>query len=247
MYINDINILYYVLFGMIGLIVGQFVDWCNERLVEYKPIFSKEFFTKYLKKAQPKYLLMLTIALIYIGLLYIYGLNDINLYKYIVLTPMLVSVLIIDYKEQIIPNRLTLTIFETGLLATVLQAAINVNAGVTIAMEMILGMLVGAGIFLVITLIGGLIVGKEAMGFGDIKLMGALGLLFGWVGIIEVALMSFIFGAIISILLLLFRKKNKSEYIAFGPFIVLASFVLMIFQSEAIMVVLYKIFTLGGI
>lgn len=247
MYINDINILYYVIFGIAGVLVGQIIDWCNERLPKHKDIISKEFFTEYLKNTQPKYLLMIIVAIIYMGLLYIYGPKDITLYKYILLTPMLISVFIIDYKEQIIPNRLTFTIFEVGMLGTIIQAAVNVNVGITIAMEMILGMLVGIGIFLVITIIGSIFMGKEAMGFGDVKLMGALGLYFGWMGIIEVSLMSFLIGAIVSVFLLIFKRKDKSEYIAFGPFIVMASFILMAFQYEQIMILLYRIFTLGAV
>ena len=49
MYINNINIIYYIIVGILGLIVGQFVDWCNIRLPEYKKVFSKEFFTEYMK------------------------------------------------------------------------------------------------------------------------------------------------------------------------------------------------------
>ena len=44
MYINDIHILIYVLVGVVGLLVGQFMDWCNKRLPEYKKILSKEYF-----------------------------------------------------------------------------------------------------------------------------------------------------------------------------------------------------------
>ena len=62
MYINDINIMYYVLVGIIGLFVGQFVDWCNIRLPEYKKVFSKEFYIIYLKNTKPKYLLAFTTA-----------------------------------------------------------------------------------------------------------------------------------------------------------------------------------------
>ena len=57
MYINNINIIYYIIVGILGLIVGQFVDWCNIRLPEYKKVFSKEFFTEYMKNFKPKYLL----------------------------------------------------------------------------------------------------------------------------------------------------------------------------------------------
>ena len=49
MYINDINIMYYVIVGLLGLLAGQFVDWCNIRLPEYKKVFSKDFFSVYLK------------------------------------------------------------------------------------------------------------------------------------------------------------------------------------------------------
>ena len=71
MYINgDIHILWYTLVGIIGLFVGQFIDWCNERLPEYKKVFSKEFFIDYLKRTTPKYLLMIITAVSYIGILY---------------------------------------------------------------------------------------------------------------------------------------------------------------------------------
>ena len=119
MYINDINIIYYVLIGILGLAVGQFVDWCNLRLPEYKKVFSKEFFTSYMKNFKPNYILMFVTAAIYIAILYFVGwqtniVNKIDLIKYLVLTPMLLSALVIDYRLQIIPNRLNLTIFEIG-------------------------------------------------------------------------------------------------------------------------------------
>lgn len=99
-------------------------------------------------------------------------------------------------------------------------------------MNYLLGMLVGGGIFLLITLIGGLIAGKEAMGFGDVKLMGALGLFFGWPNMIIISLISFLIGAILSILLLVTKKKKTSEYIPFGPFIVIATFITILVQAQ---------------
>ena len=103
----------------------------------------------------------------------------------------------------------------------------------------------GGGVFLIITLIGGIVAGKEAMGFGDVKFMGALGLYFGLVNIITITLMSFLFAAIISIFLLISRIKKKSEYIPFGPFIVVASIISMIVPFQYIFIALAKIFTLG--
>ena len=88
-------------------------------------------------------------------------------------------------------------------------------------------MFVGGGIFLLITVIGGMIYGKEAMGFGDVKMMGALGLLFGLSNIIIITLVSFLIGAILSIILLLTKIKKSNEYIPFGPFIVIGTFISM--------------------
>ena len=142
MYINEINIIYYILVGIIGLVVGQFVDWCNLRLPEYKKVFSKEFFTVYLKNFKPNYLLAITTAAIYIELLYFIGwqsniLYKIDLIKYLVLAPMLLSAFSIDWKLQIIPNRLNLTIFEVGLAFTFIQGIFNVNLAINLLLAML--------------------------------------------------------------------------------------------------------------
>lgn len=250
MYINDVHILLYVVIGLIGLFVGRIVEWCNIRLPEYKKIITRDFFSVYLKKYKPKYIIMIIIALIYISLLYIFGLGNnildtISLIKYAVLTPMLISVFMIDYKHQIIPNRLNLTIFETGLAFAFLEGISNLSVGLTLGIDRFLGMIVGGGIFLLITLIGGLIAGKEAMGFGDVKLMGALGLFFGWVNIIIISLIAFLLGAIISIILLITKIKKTHEYIPFGPFIVIGAFITMLIPYEYLQFILIKIFTLG--
>lgn len=244
MYINDVNILYYVVIGIIGLVVGQFVDWCNKRLPENKKIFSKDIFSIYLKSARPNYILMVIHAVLYIGILYFYGLS-IDTVKFMILIPMLISAFAIDYKLQIIPNRLTLSIFETGLIFTFLSALINTNAGMNIFINNMLGMIVGGGIFLIITLIGGLIAGKDAMGFGDVKLMGALGLFVGWVEIIMISVISFLLAAIVSIVILISRKKKADEYIPFGPFIVIGALIVVFVPSDILLVGLFKIFTLG--
>ena len=244
MYINDVNILYYVVIGIIGLVVGQFVDWCNKRLPENKKIFSKDIFSIYLKSARPNYILMVIHAVLYIGILYFYGLS-IDTVKFMFLIPMLISAFAIDYKLQIIPNRLTLSIFETGLIFTFLSALMNTNAGMNIFINNMLGMIVGGGIFLIITLIGGLIAGKDAMGFGDVKLMGALGLFVGWVEIIMISVIAFLLAAIVSIVILISRKKKADEYIPFGPFIVIGALIVVFVPSDILLVGLFKIFTLG--
>ena len=246
MYINETHIGYYAIVAIIGLFVGMFVDWMNKRLPEYKNVFSKEIFTEYFAEFKPNYALMLITAVIYVALIYFYGIHstfigNLNLIKFMILTPMLLSAFVIDYKLQIIPNRLNLTMFEIGLVTAFLFGLSNV----AITINMLLGMIAGGGIFLLITLIGGAIYGKEAMGFGDVKLMGALGLYFGFSNIIMITLLSFLIGAILSIILLATKIKKMDEYIPFGPFIVIGTFMRIFIPFEVIKTVLLEIFTLG--
>ena len=75
--------------------------------------------------------------------------------------------------------------------------------------------------------------------------MGALGLVFGLVNTIMITVLSFLLGAIISIVLLASKRKKTNEYIPFGPFIVIATFISMYVPFEQIKMVLMQIFTLG--
>ena len=175
MYINETNIIYYAAVAILGLFVGMLVDWMNKRLPEYKKVFLKEIFTEYFGQFKLNYIIMLITSAIYVALLYFYGIKNtfianLDLIKYMILTPMLISAFVIDFKLQIIPNRLNLSMFEVGLVIAFLYGL----SDVAITINMFMGMIVGAGIFLLITLLGGAIYGKEAMGFGDVKLMGAI-------------------------------------------------------------------------
>lgn len=229
-----------------GLFVGEFVNWMNKRLPEYKKVFTKEIFSEYRKEFSPNYILMIIMSFIYIAILYRYGiqksfLENLDLIKYLILAPMLLSVVVIDYKLQIIPNRLNLTMFEIGLAFAFLYGFSNV----AISINMLLGMLAGGGIFLIITLLGGLVYGKEAMGLGDVKLMGALGLFFGWYKILIISVLAFLIGAIISIIVLIVRKNREDGYIPFGPFIVVATFITIFVPTNLLFISLMKVFSLG--
>ena len=115
----------------------------NKRLPEYKKVFSLDLFKEYKKEFKPNYILMIIMSILYIGILYKYGIQNtfiqnLDLIKYLILAPMLFSVIIIDYKYQIIPNRLNLTMFEIGLIFAFLYGFSNV----AISINMIVGMLV---------------------------------------------------------------------------------------------------------
>ena len=246
MYINDTYIGFYLLSAILGLGVGQFVDWMNERLPENKKIFTREIFRKYKIDFKPNYILMIITAIIYVGFVYKFGIQDtfienLNLIKYAILTPMLLSAFVIDYKKQIIPNRLNLTMFEIGAIITFKYGFSNV----AITIDMLLGMITGVVIFAIIALIGSLFYGKDAMGLGDIKFIGALGLYVGFTNIITISMMAFLIGAILGIVLIIFKRKKSDEYMSFGPIIVIATFISIFVPVEIVITTLKIIFTLG--
>jgi len=240
MYINNINILLYVLLAFLGGILGQVIDYINITFLNERKILSKESVKEYKKIAKINYKLIIISAISYIALLYKFNIS-IDLIRYGLLAPMLISAFVVDYKIQIIPNRLNLTMFEIGMIFTFIFGIQNLN----IAKDMLLGMFVGGGIFLLITLIGGAIAGREAMGLGDVKLMGALGLYFGVVDIAIISVLSFLIGAVISIFIILTKKNKEDGYIPFGPFIVISTFITIFVPTNVLFVTLMEVFSLG--
>ena len=246
MYFNDLHILYYVIAALVGGLVGQIMDYCSRCFIKEKKILSKESIKEYNKTALPNFWFMLLTAIGYVALLYKFGINDtlssnLNLIKYIILIPMLECAFLVDLKEQIIPNRLNLLMFEIGMIIVFIYGFTNIN----IAIDMLLGMLAGAGIFMVITLIGGLIAGKEAMGMGDVKLMGALGLFFGLRSIVAISVMAFLIGAIGSIIYMIAKRKSANNYIPFGPFIVVSAIIAIFVPFSMLFTILMEVFSLG--
>ena len=93
-------------------------------------------------------------------------------------------------------------------------------------------MVVGAGIFLLIALFALIMYRKVGMGLGDVKLMGMLGLFFGFTNTIQIFIFSFFIGAIVSIFLLITKKKKSDDYVPFGPFIVIAAYITMLLPAS---------------
>lgn len=237
---NNVHILVYVVFGVLGLFVGKLVAWMNMRFPEDKKIFSKEFFAANKNGLDKNYICMIVMAILYVALLRKFGIGqtfmqNVDLIKFVILTPMLVSSFMIDLKYRILPNRLNFTMFQVGLIFAFIYGINNIN----MATDMLLGMLVGAGIFGVITLLGGIIAGKEAMGLGDVKFMGAVGLYFGVSTIAQISLLAFFVGAIVSVVVLIIRNlilKSEDEYMPFGPFLVVSAVACIFLPANAVFI-----------
>lgn len=140
------------------------------------------------------------------------------------LSAMLLVMTMIDLDHQIIPDGLTILIAVTGMIhfihGTFDQSGISL-------MDALLGVLIGGGFFLFIA-----VVSKGGMGGGDIKLMAALGLWFGWRGILLVMFLSFIIGGIFAVGFLVLKQKGRKEMVPFGPFIAAGAFLTALYGQE---------------
>lgn len=237
---NNVHILVYVVFGVIALFVGKLVAWMNLRLPEEQKVFSKDFFAVNKEGIPKTYTCMIVMVILYVALLRRFGIGNtgmqnLDLIKFMVLMPMLVSSFMIDLKYRILPNRLNLTIFQIGLIFTFIYGMNNIN----MAKDMLLGMLIGVGIFGAITLLGGIIAGKEAMGLGDVKFMGAIGLYFGVSNIAQISLLAFFVGAIVSVIVLMVRVlilKSEDQYMPFGPFLVIGAIACIFLPTNTVFI-----------
>ncbi len=77
---------------------------------------------------------------------------------------------------------------------------------------------------------------KKRWDFGDVKLMGALGLFFGAISIAEISLLAFFIGAAGSIIVLIVRAilKIKDEYVPFGPFLTLSAAICVFIPTNSV-------------
>ncbi|MBI3638523.1 prepilin peptidase [Candidatus Wolfebacteria bacterium] len=153
---------------------------------------------------------------------------------------------IIDFREMIIPDSLN---FSLGFLGLILALTwffyvkfdhsaspflkyyaqifgFRENILLNYAIAVLSGMVVFG---LIIILSRG-----RAMGWGDFKLVGALGLIFGWPEIIVVLILSFIVGALFGISLLIKRRKKMGDMIPFGPFLVIGSALTFFFGYQIV-------------
>lgn len=159
------------------------------------------------------------------GLLYVILFLRYNISIFFVLYAVICSLLIvismIDIYTQTIPDRLNIA----GGIITVIVGIYLFKGEYLFHLY---GFLFGFILFLIIALL------TNAMGGGDIKLMGVLGLLFGLKGIVFVTVLSFIYGASISLVLIAAKKASRKDYIPFGPFISLAALTYMFYGNEII-------------
>lgn len=162
---------------------------------------------------------------------------SVNFFVYAFLTALLIICMFSDIKGCIIPNEVNFVGFLVGVVLTFWKMTFDINA----ALDSIAGMLIGLLIFLAIAGLSLLLYKKEGMGGGDIKLMGVIGLYVGFFNNIQVFILSFFLAAIISLILIATKKKKSDDYIPFGPFIVLAAYLTILFPASFVMPTLLQL------
>ena len=131
----------------------------------------------------------------------------------------------IDIAEMWLPDRVTIggmIVFPIlSALVPALHGAADWQGGL---ISSLIGLAVGFGLFWAIGVFGKLAFKKEAMGFGDVKLMGGLGALLGWQAVLYILFFSALAGSVIGLALIAMNKKELSSQIPYGPYLALAAF-----------------------
>jgi leader peptidase (prepilin peptidase)/N-methyltransferase len=145
----------------------------------------------------------------------------------LVLVSMLVAISGIDLDHQIIPDLLSLPGVALGLLLSLAPGAIGWRAST-------LGVLVGAGVFLVIIAASSLALGQAGMGGGDVKLGAMLGAFLGWKLALLSILISVLVGGPLAGALLATGRKGRRDPIPFGPFLALGGAISLFWGDAAL-------------
>lgn len=126
----------------------------------------------------------------------------------------------VDLEHYIIPDRVSLGGMVTGLLFSGLVPALHQESAVVPALiASVIGLVAGAGSLYLVGELGHLMLKKEAMGLGDVKLLGGIGAYVGWAGVIFTVLVSSLLGSVIGLTLIACGKREWQGRIPYGPFL----------------------------
>ncbi len=150
----------------------------------------------------------------------------------LVLTYVLIALTFIDFDTQLLPDRYTLPLAALGL-------GINSYAIYVSPTASIWGYLLGFLCLWIVYYAFKIITGKEGMGYGDFKLLAALGAWMGPLMLPLIVLLSSLVGAIIGIILLKIRKENQP--FAFGPYIAIAGWIAFLWGDKIMKIYLGQV------
>jgi leader peptidase (prepilin peptidase) / N-methyltransferase len=140
----------------------------------------------------------------------------------IVLTTFLIALTFIDADTTLLPDSLTQPLLWLGL-------AFNLGGGFAPLPQAVLGAIAGYLALWSVYWLFKLATGKEGMGYGDFKLLAALGAWLGWKMLLPIVLMSSVVGAVCGIALMVLARRGRDIPIPFGPYLAAAGFLVLMY------------------
>jgi leader peptidase (prepilin peptidase)/N-methyltransferase len=137
-------------------------------------------------------------------------------------TWMLIALTFIDADTTLLPDGLTLPLLWLGLLANAWGVFVPLQ-------DAVLGAVAGYLILWSIYWLFKLTTGKEGMGYGDFKLLAALGAWMGWKMLLPIILLSSVVGAVVGIALIMLAKRGREIPIPFGPYLAAAGLIALVY------------------
>ena len=150
----------------------------------------------------------------------------------IVLTLMLVPVAMIDADTQLIPDSIVLPLMWIGLAMSLFHPMDGADTLFIAPRDAIIGAMAGYLSLWSVYQLFKLVTGKEGMGYGDFKLLAALGAWLGWQHLHIIILMSAVVGAIVGLAMMAFRNHGRSVPIPFGPYLAAAGWITMLWGRD---------------
>ena len=198
---------------VLGIVVGYFLKKCIIQLTNKQHI-SKTTQYYYQHKPFVEILTGLTFVLCFNTLGF-----SLELFRILVLSCFLIVIAYIDYEHRIILDVVLFLMIGAGFI-------INIYIGQISPLMMLLSGLLGGSIFLLLALTS-----KGGFGGGDVKFMAVIGVWLGLKYTLLTMLVSIFLGGIGAAFLLFMRIKGRKDYIPFGPYMALATFLTLLYGN----------------
>ena len=145
----------------------------------------------------------------------------------VIFTYILIALIFIDLDKMLLPDQLTLPLLWLGLILSTQSIFVG-------PVDAIIGAAAGYLSLWSVFWLFKIVTGKEGMGYGDFKILAALGAFTGWQGLPIIILLSSIVGAIAGIAIMMFQNKGKSLAIPFGPYLAVAGWITLFYKDTII-------------
>ena len=139
----------------------------------------------------------------------------------------LIAMIFIDADTQLLPDQLTLPLMWGGIVFHLAAYLLQADWGITNLVDSLLGAIVGYMSLWSIFQLFKLVTGKEGMGYGDFKLLAALG---AWLGI-SVLPIIIIMSAVVGLIFALIMKVAKNQPMPFGPYLAISGWIVLVFSQ----------------